>query len=111
MNTCKRRVDSLILCSVEANRDLLSTSTHFTYVREVNSKSISGLVELKSCSVIRSRLFTFLVGKEKEPIVVHAAAIAATSRKPNTLINGGMIESEEGWARIEDVEVNDFIRF
>jgi hypothetical protein len=43
--------------------------------------------------------------------VVHAAAIAATSQQLDALINGGMEESETRCARIEDVKVDDFIRF
>jgi hypothetical protein len=42
---------------------------------------------------------------------VHAAAIAATSRQLDALINGGMEESATRCARIEDVKVDDFIRF
>lgn len=43
--------------------------------------------------------------------MVHAAAIAATSHQLDALINGGMQESETRCARIEDVRVDDFIRF
>ena len=43
--------------------------------------------------------------------MVHAAAIAATSQQLDALINGGMEESETRCARIEDVKVDDFIRF
>lgn len=42
---------------------------------------------------------------------MHAAAIAATSQQLDALINGGMEESEKRCARIEDVRVDDFIRF
>jgi hypothetical protein len=42
---------------------------------------------------------------------VHAAAIAATSPQLDALINGGMEESATRCARIEDVKVDDFIRF
>lgn len=42
---------------------------------------------------------------------MHAAAIAATSRQLEALINGGMKESETRCAKIEAVEVDDFIRF
>jgi hypothetical protein len=42
---------------------------------------------------------------------VHAAAIAATSQQLNALINGGMEEAEKRSATIEDVRVDDFIRF
>lgn len=43
--------------------------------------------------------------------MVHAAAIAATSRQLDALINSGMQESETRCAKIEDVRVDDFIRF
>jgi hypothetical protein len=43
--------------------------------------------------------------------VVHAAAIAVTSHQLVALINGGMKESETRCARIEDVKLEDFIRF
>jgi hypothetical protein len=42
---------------------------------------------------------------------VHAAAIAATSQQLDALINGGMEESATQCAKIEDVNVDDFIRF
>ncbi|KAL5374890.1 hypothetical protein PMIN06_012164 [Paraphaeosphaeria minitans] len=60
---------------------------------------------------IQSHQFTFFVGGEGKSIVVHAAAIAATSPQLDALINGGMGESETRCARIEDVKVDDFIRF
>ena len=43
--------------------------------------------------------------------MVHAAAIAATSPQLDALINGGMEESGARCAKIEDVRVDDFIRF
>jgi hypothetical protein len=42
---------------------------------------------------------------------VHAAAIGATSPQLDALINGGMEESGARCARIEDVRVDDFVRF
>jgi hypothetical protein len=42
---------------------------------------------------------------------MHAAAIAATSHQPNSLINGGIEESGMRCAEIEDVKVEDFIRY
>jgi hypothetical protein len=67
--------------------------------------------ELKSSSFIQSHQFTFFIGQEGKPIVVHAAAIAATSPQLDALINGGMAESEKRCARIENIQVEDFIRF
>jgi hypothetical protein len=43
--------------------------------------------------------------------VVHAAAIAATSPQLDALINGGMEESNNRCAKIEDVRIDDFVRF
>ncbi|KAF2714609.1 hypothetical protein K504DRAFT_359261, partial [Pleomassaria siparia CBS 279.74] len=58
-----------------------------------------------------SNLFTFFIGQEGKPIVVHAAAIAAASQHLDALINNGMAESETRSAKIVDVEVEDFVRF
>ncbi|XP_014550219.1 hypothetical protein COCVIDRAFT_21266, partial [Bipolaris victoriae FI3] len=60
---------------------------------------------------IQSPQFTFFVGQEGKPVVVHAAAVAATSPQLDALVSGGMQESETRCARIEDVRVDDFIRF
>ncbi|KAJ4377104.1 hypothetical protein N0V86_006545 [Didymella sp. IMI 355093] len=65
----------------------------------------------KDQDFIQSQQFTFFVGQEGKPIVVHSAAIAATSQQLDALINGGMGEASARCARIEDVEVDDFIRF
>ncbi|PVI04180.1 hypothetical protein DM02DRAFT_651784 [Periconia macrospinosa] len=61
--------------------------------------------------LIQSPRFTFLVGQEKKAIVVHAAAIAAVSQQLDALINNGMKESEERCAKLENMLVDDFIRF
>lgn len=60
---------------------------------------------------IQSPQFTFFVGQEGKAIVVHAAAIAAASGQLDALINSGMRESETRCAKIEDVRVEDFVRF
>jgi hypothetical protein len=65
----------------------------------------------KPVSFIQSHQFTFSVGLEGRSIVVHAAAIAATSPRLDALIHGGMTESETPRATIKDVQVDDFIRF
>ncbi|USP81703.1 hypothetical protein yc1106_08977 [Curvularia clavata] len=80
-------------------------------LREVIPISNNDPLKLKSGSFILSPQFTFFVGEEGKPIVVHAAAIAATSHQLDALINGGMQESETRCAKIEDVKVDDFIRF
>lgn len=72
---------------------------------------IADPVELKFDSFIQSPQFTFFVGQEGKPVVVHAAAVAATSPQLDALVSGGMQESETRCARIEDVRVDDFIRF
>jgi hypothetical protein len=66
---------------------------------------------LTFASLIQSKLFTFYVGEEEKPVVVHAAAIAATGQYFDALINGGMKESEEGSAKLADVQFDDFMRF
>lgn len=80
-------------------------------LRGVSSIPNADPVELKLGSFILSHQFTFFVGQEEKPIVVHAAAIAATSQQLDALINGGMQESATRCVRIEDVKVDDFIRF
>jgi hypothetical protein len=66
---------------------------------------------LTFASLIQSKLFTFYVGEEEKPVVVHAAVIAATSSYFDALINGGMKESEDRSARLADVQSEDFLRF
>ncbi|KAF3004328.1 hypothetical protein E8E13_009412 [Curvularia kusanoi] len=61
--------------------------------------------------LIQSEQFTFYVGQAGKPIVVHSAAIAATSQHLDALINGGMGEAATRCAQIKDVEIDDFIRF
>lgn len=65
----------------------------------------------KPSRLILSPRFTFLVGQEKKAIVVHAAAIAAVSQQLDALINNGIKESEERCGKLENVQVDDFIRF
>lgn len=45
------------------------------------------------------------------PIVVHAAALAATSTQMDRLINGQMKEANDKRAEIPDISVEDFTRF
>jgi hypothetical protein len=66
---------------------------------------------LTFASLIQSKLFTFHVGEEEKPVVVHAAVIAATGQYFDALINGGMKESDEESARLVDVQFDDFLRF
>ena len=62
-------------------------------------------------SIIRSDQFKFLVDEDQTPIMVHATAIAATCTQMNRLVNGAMKEGGERCAKIQDISVNDFIRF
>ncbi|KAJ9655609.1 hypothetical protein H2201_008768 [Coniosporium apollinis] len=62
--------------------------------------------------LILSDQFTFYIGKEKKPVVVHSAVIAAQSPALNALINNGhMQEAQTRSAEIDDIEPDDFIRF
>ncbi|KAF2270883.1 hypothetical protein CC78DRAFT_573242 [Lojkania enalia] len=61
--------------------------------------------------ILRSDIFTFYVGKGKTNILVHAAALAATSEPMKILIHGPMSEAETRSAELPDVYVDDFIRF
>jgi hypothetical protein len=103
------RVDFPILYFAEAIRNLLHRNGF--NLPGVSSIPIAEPVELKLGSFIQSHQFTFFVGQEGKPIVVHAAAIAATSQQLGALIDGGMEESATRCAKIEDVKVDDFIRF
>jgi hypothetical protein len=87
------------------------SKTNGANLRGVSSVPNSDPIKLKLGSFVRSQQFTFFIGQEGEPIVVHSAAIAATSQQLNALINGGMGEAATRCARIEDVKVDDFIRF
>ncbi|KAH7126745.1 hypothetical protein B0J11DRAFT_604602 [Dendryphion nanum] len=61
--------------------------------------------------ILQSGQFTFLIGEAQTPIIVHAAAIAATSKKMDRLINGHMTEAKTRCASFKDIEVADFARF
>ena len=56
-------------------------------------------------------MFTFLIGENEEPIVVHAAAIAKQSKALDTLINGSMIEAQVRSVSLIDVSMEDFLKF
>ncbi|KAJ4413045.1 hypothetical protein N0V91_000019 [Didymella pomorum] len=61
--------------------------------------------------IIQSGMFTFLVGEEKRPFVVHSKAIAGTSPVFDRLVNGGLKESQDRVAEIEDIDPETFTRF
>ncbi|KAI4652836.1 uncharacterized protein J4E78_007663 [Alternaria triticimaculans] len=68
----------------------------------------------ESCSfedLIRSKPFTFYIGKEKKAFVVHSKAVAATSWHFHALVNNGMVQSQERSVEYPDMEPDDFARF
>lgn len=61
--------------------------------------------------IIQSDLFTFCIGPEKKPFVVHSKAIAETSPYFDRLVNGGLNEAQVRSAELEDVDPETFVRF
>lgn len=61
--------------------------------------------------IFKGPMFSFLVGKDETPVLTHAAAISATSKQMDTLINNGMKGSQEKTAKLPEIEYNDFVRF
>ena len=62
-------------------------------------------------SIITSDLFTFLIGEKRQAIIVHSAAVSARSKALHALLHNGMIETQMRTATLDDVEVEDFLRF
>ncbi|KAH6667258.1 hypothetical protein B0J14DRAFT_186701 [Halenospora varia] len=62
-------------------------------------------------AIILSRFFTFVVGTDAVPIVVHEAAVADQSPELTALTRGKMSEGLAAEARWEDVDKETFIRF
>jgi hypothetical protein len=62
-------------------------------------------------SLIQSDLFTFHIGDDKTPFVVHSSAVAATSDPFRALVSGGLGEAQTRTAELEDVQPDDFVRF
>ncbi|KAF1934081.1 uncharacterized protein M421DRAFT_112372 [Didymella exigua CBS 183.55] len=60
---------------------------------------------------VQSDLFTFHVGEEKRRFVVHSKAVVGTSSFFDRLVNGGLKESHDRSAEIEDVDPETFTRF
>ncbi|KAL5412518.1 hypothetical protein PMIN04_009820 [Paraphaeosphaeria minitans] len=60
--------------------------------------------------ILRTKQFTFLIGPEQTPIVVHAGAIASLSKPLDRLVNGGMLEAQENVARFPELQAQDFER-
>jgi hypothetical protein len=69
------------------------------------------MYETDGYSFIQSDLFTFHVGEEKRRFVVHAKAVADTSPVFDRLVHGGLKESQDRCAEIEDVDPETFICF
>ncbi|KAM5462378.1 hypothetical protein MauCBS54593_007997 [Microsporum audouinii] len=61
--------------------------------------------------LISSNLFTFHVGPEKTPFIVHSEAVARQSPTLDTLINGGLVETHSRTVAWPDVDVDTFVRF
>jgi len=61
--------------------------------------------------IIRSPTITFKLGEQQEPVFVHKAPIAALSDSLDALLNGRMVESQQGVVEWPDVTVQTFARF
>lgn len=72
---------------------------------------INTVLQLTQGRIIQSDQFTFLVGEDKTPVVVHSNALAATSAQIDRLINGQMKEAGSKCAELPDLSVDDFTRF
>jgi len=56
-------------------------------------------------------VFTFNVGPEKVPIVVHSIAISRLSRTLDTLVNGSMTDAQKRLVTLDDVREDTFSLF
>jgi len=63
-----------------------------------------------SISILHSKQFTFLVGADESPVIVHSGAIAALSASLERLVNSWMKEANEFVARLPEIQVVDFER-
>ncbi|KAJ4336139.1 hypothetical protein N0V87_005575 [Didymella glomerata] len=61
--------------------------------------------------LVQSDLFTFLVGEDKRRFVVHSKAVAGTSPVFDRLVNGGLKESQDRIAEVDDIDPETFTRF
>jgi hypothetical protein len=61
-------------------------------------------------SILHSKQFISLIGKEESPMIVHSGAIAALLAPLERLVNGPMKESQENIARLPELETADFER-
>jgi hypothetical protein len=75
----------------------------------VTSRKVIG--QLIHNRLIQSKPFTFYIGPEATPIVVHTAAVAATSTSLDAIVNGNTEEARAGMVTWKDVQVDEFVRY
>lgn len=61
--------------------------------------------------IIHTRIFEFVIGRERASFKIHSGAVAEQSDTLNNLVNGAMIEAQLGCIFWEDLSVDTFIRF
>ncbi|KAK4696535.1 hypothetical protein P7C71_g1394, partial [Lecanoromycetidae sp. Uapishka_2] len=64
---------------------------------------------LKSCSIYATLPFKFII--DGDPFYIHAALVSLHSKPLDRLINGHMLEAQKGFAVLEDVTADTFVRF
>lgn len=60
--------------------------------------------------MINSKLFTFVIGENKKPIVCRSGLLASISRPLDALMNGSMSEAQSNTAVIADMTEDEFVR-
>ncbi|PVI06589.1 hypothetical protein DM02DRAFT_426875 [Periconia macrospinosa] len=87
-----------------------STTTIFTQPTPPRRpfNMFSSTVAANFSEVLDTKSFTFLIGKDEKPIVIHAGAIAGLSEPLDRLINGSMSEAQEGIAKFPDLDPESF---
>lgn len=60
-------------------------------------------------SIFSSKPFNFIV--QGKPIYAHAALIADCSAPLDRMINGHLSEAQQGYALLDDVDEDTFVRF
>ena len=61
--------------------------------------------------IVASRSFEFLVGPNEKLFGMHSALVAHLSQPLHALVHGKMLESNQGRARLVDVDEQTFVRF
>jgi hypothetical protein len=69
------------------------------------------LLPLTMLRFVQSDLFTFYIGEERQPFIVHSKAVAATSRYFDRLVHGGLSEAQTRSAELKDTDPDTFVRF